>query len=648
MNKYATKESRIRVVVWMVWFVVVLAALGASEYGVPTESTTPLRQAEESALLGVVSHEASRGGPLFPWQSQWRWKKWALHKYRIWRAHYRQAKQAAQMARLALTGVLTMAQVVDWLTASQLRYKLGALPVLYALLETLQVRESINRHCPGALWAQADVEHGTVLMVLVLNRLLLPLPLYQMSDWIAQTVLVAELGIPAAKFNDDRLGRTLDALYPHLHAIWQEIVGIALVKAQIDLSVLFYDVTAIIGHGGYKESQLMDFGFAHNTPSNKRQLKLGVDASADGHMPVAYAPWSGRTSDQATVQSNMENLACWLKHHGQAEVASLIVGDRAMLSAELAIAYDKHGLRHLTGLRAATPELKRQIAVWSDAQFEAFPSVDGPSPQYWGRGTQVTFTHAGESATHKALVVVSGPLRDQLRQSRQALLDAVCAELEALRKCIGQPRLTTVKAVQRSVNARLRLSQVAEFVQVTVYEGSDGQVELFWQINAEVLAQAERMDGRYLLVTNDRTLSPHEMFRLYRAKDGVETCFPICKDDLAISPLYLHQDKRIASMLFVNMLALLAYNLLQRQMQKQGLPMTTRRLIQRLDQLTVIETHCWDGSSLRRFTPVDPALTAILELVLVALADLVQTVAGPSPEPILLGSPPLRQLPPLC
>ena len=52
------------------------------------------------------------------------------------------------MARWALGGMMTMAQVVDWLTASQLCYKLGSLPVLYALLETLQVRQIINRHCP--------------------------------------------------------------------------------------------------------------------------------------------------------------------------------------------------------------------------------------------------------------------------------------------------------------------------------------------------------------------------------------------------------------------------------------------------------------------------------------------------------------------
>ena len=66
-----------------------------------------------------------------------------------------------------------MAQVVDWLTASQLRHQLGALPVLYALLETLQVRDIINRHCP----TRAEVDHGTVALVLLLNRLMFPLPL---------------------------------------------------------------------------------------------------------------------------------------------------------------------------------------------------------------------------------------------------------------------------------------------------------------------------------------------------------------------------------------------------------------------------------------------------------------------------------------
>jgi transposase len=636
MNKYATKSAGFRVLVWLLWFVVVWA-------GVVSVCGERIR-VSDAPLLGVVCHDTRKSGFLFPWQRGERVKKWALHRYRVWRARYREARRVARLARIQLRVVTSMAQVVDLLTRSQLRYQLGALPVLYTVLETLQVRQIINRHCP----TRADVDQGTVALVLVLNRLMLPLPLVQIRDWVGQTVLTAHLGIEAAKFNDDRLGRTLDALSPHLDVIWQEIVAIALTKAQIDLSVLFYDLTGLVGHGQYEGSELMDFGFAHNTPSHKRKLKLGADVSADGNIPIAYAPWSGRTADQATVMSNMEKLARWLRHHGHADQGSLIVGDRAMLNAEIAIAYDKHHLRHLTGLKATTPQLKALVSIWSDKQMEAYPIEAGASPRYWGRGTQITFTHAGKSVTHKALVVVSGPLRDQLRQSRQKMLDTLVAELESLRTRIGQPRLTTVQLVQRSANARLRTSKGAAFVQATAYETPAGQVNLVWAVNTEALAQAERMDGRYLLVTNDWRLSHHEMLRLYRAKDGVETCFHIAKDDLALSPLYLHQDQRIAAMIFVNMVALLTYNLLQRQLQQQGLQMTTRRLIERLQHLSVIETRCWDGSALRRLTPVDVELMGILNQVAGALDQLVQTVAGPTADPLLLDRPPTRLLSQSC
>ena len=46
------------------------------------------------------------------------------------------------------------------------------------------MRQIINRHVPTA----AQVDHDTVALVLILNRLSVPWPLYQITDWLAQTV----------------------------------------------------------------------------------------------------------------------------------------------------------------------------------------------------------------------------------------------------------------------------------------------------------------------------------------------------------------------------------------------------------------------------------------------------------------------------
>lgn len=114
---------------------------------------------------------------------------------------------------------------------------------------------------------------------------------------------------------------------------------------------------------------------------------------------------------------------------------------------------------------------------------------------------------------------------------------------------------------------------------VTAWQIETDQVDLRWQVDSYALWQAEQRAGRYLLVTNDWSLSHPQMFQLYRAKDGLEKWFHVSKSDPQVSPVYLHQDQRIALMLLLNMLALLAYSLLERQI---------------------------------RLTPVDPAAPSIL------------------------------------
>ena len=239
------------VCVWLVG----LLTLWALTWGSSILLEPPLLAPVVVALwAGVATHDHQH--PLCPWCSGERWRRRHVGptRWRRWLCHQRQRVQrmgyrllwAVCLARLALTGALTMASLVDWLTRAQLRRQLGALPVLYALLESLQVRQTIRRYCPSS----AAGDHGTVALVLILNRLMAPRPLYKVADWVAQTVLVHTLGVSATKFNDDRLARTLDAIAPHAREIWLEIVHHALVQFEIDLQLFVLRPDGVCGARG--------------------------------------------------------------------------------------------------------------------------------------------------------------------------------------------------------------------------------------------------------------------------------------------------------------------------------------------------------------------------------------------------------------
>jgi transposase len=526
--------------VWLVWAIACLVFLAMSEPGVlDTEAVL-----NPPTLPGVVDH-APEQVPLFAWRCKERWRKWAWRQYCALGRAQRRALWTARLARLALSGTLTLADLVDLLTHSQVRRHLGALPVLYALLEVLQVRQIINRHCPTA----AEVDHGTVALVLVLNRLMAPRPLCQVADWLAQTVLVYSLGVPAAKFNDDRLARSLDALSPHTAGIWQDVVHRALVQAEIDLSFIFYDLTAFVAHGTYRHSQHVDFGFAHNTPQNKRKFKMGLNVVADGNMPAEYGLWSARTADLSTVQENMQRLCRLLKRHGWSAQEVMLIGDRANLTDELALAYADHHLRYLAGLQPKKELHRELLLAVPERQFYAHALTEARGAErFWGIPCQVLFRHDGRQVTHRGLVVLSGPMCTALRRTRAAQLRALRQALHQVQAKIGQPHYRSVKDLQKRAQTHLNQSPAGKLMRVAASVDEHGQLALRGWVDRYALWQAMQRDGRYLLVTNDWSLSPQRMLALYQQKDGVEKRFSVSKSDLKVSPIYLHKDQRIEAM----------------------------------------------------------------------------------------------------
>lgn len=597
---------------WLLWLVVVLLVLCLPDTPAVLGPQMGSSASIPEALLAPIVRRGEAGGPLFPW--------------RLGRSRRRRTRRLpGWMSRLlGLWALLRqmrrwhMAEWVAFLSRYQMARFVGGLLFLYPILQELQVAEVVDTYCP----TEAEVEHGTVLSVLVLNRLTAPRPLYKVARWMAFTILPPVLGISARKFNDDRLGRTLEAIEPHLQAIWLEIVIRAIERYDIDLSVIFYDLTAFVMMGQYAGSELVDFGFAHNTPMNKRKIKLAGNAAQDGGILFSWAALSGQVADTATVEENMQQLQRVLHQHAWPEGGVLSVGDRAMLNSRLAIAYDsqkERGVYYLAGLEPRTDEHKDLLAELSLEELRDHYLMGERGHRYWGVKRPITFSHENQetgeqqAVTHTALIVLSEATYRNWRHTYIEQLRALSQQLQVeVKDRLNEPYWRTPKTIRQSVQSRLDKSPVGDAMKVDVW-GEHGDVKLRWRVDRTALREMCRLKGRYLLVTDHPDLSAVEMLATYKDKDKVEKRFRVAKEVLRVRPIYLHKDERIEAMLLVNMIALLVYSLAERRCRQQGLQITGRQMLYEFGPCYVIETRFKDGSVLYRGMPLTPRQREILQ-----------------------------------
>lgn len=523
-----------------------------------------------------------------------------------------------------------MAQWVAFCSRYQVCRFVGGLLFLYPIVKELDVAEIVNQYTP----TEAEVEHGTVVTTLVLNRLTSPRPLYKIARWMAFTILPLLLGVSAHKFNDDRLGRTLDAIEPHLQEIWIEIVVRALEHYDIDTSVIFYDLTAFVMEGEYKDSELVDFGFAHNTPMDKRKIKLAGNATQDGSIVFDWAAICGRKADTATAEENMQQLLRVMQQHKWPQEKRLVVGDRAMLNARLAVAYDalkKYQVYYLAGLEPRVKEHKELLNSVSLSELRANYLMGKDGHRYWGIKRPITFiyedkeTSEKKEVTHTALIVLSEATRRSWRRKRFEQLRELSSRLqEEVKDRLNQPYWRNPETIRKRVQSRLDDSPVGKVIKVKVW-GEYGEVQMRWWVDRAALRDLCHSYGRYLLVTDDSTLPSVEMLQIYKNKDCLDKRFQVSKQVLRVRPVYLHKDERIAALMLVNMIALLVYSLAERRCRRSGLHVTGREMLYEFSPLHMVETHCWDGSILCRCMP----LTASQKEILLHMDLFGETLFGP-------------------
>lgn len=496
--------------------------------------------------------------------------------------------------------------------------QIGALPLVYPILEALHVCTSTN----ALVASQADVDLGRVVLLLVLNRLLSPRPLYQVQDWMSETVLPELLDVSPEQTYDNRLGRALDRLHPYLGELWVELVSRAIRTYDLDLNVLHWDITSIYFEGVYADSDLARYGYSRDHRPDTKQVNLEVDVSHDGYVPILYQMLAGNTADITRPEPHIEAL---LRFFARPELADrdlrpLLVSDSKMVSAAAVLACHHYGLFYLgpvphgTAIDAVLRSVTAEELTTHPLEYrpKRVKPDDTTYVPYQGVWRTFRFEYQGQEVTDRVLVVWSAGKQRLDEQKRKTHLKRLLDKLESVQQKLNARRYKKRAYVEQRLHAIQQGSPAKDLVEVDL-QGEDEALTLTFRIERAKLAAAQALDGRYALATNASAPNAHQALRLFKGQDGVEKRFRVVKGPLLVRPLFVHSDRRVEGLVFITLLALLVRAILERTCRQQELEVTAQKLFGAFEHLQAVDLVWRDGSIQRRPSEMTSFQKQVLE-----------------------------------
>jgi transposase len=461
----------------------------------------------------------------------------------------------------------------------------GALPVIKALLDELGVIETINALVPNET---AEYGLGEVAGVVIASRLQgIPLPIYAIADWAGETAVPAVFGLPAEKLNDDRIGEMLDALRAQRVAIWGRVMSRAVQRFGIELKTLHADPTKIAFEGSYDGWEALPpdvpritYGKPKDGQVDRKLMTLSSLVSEDGGVPAWFGLGDGNQADDLTYLKDLRELRAHLplgevlvmagdsKLPSRANLGQLCQWDYQFVATE----------PWRAARRERLAKLWRRGAAWQALDYVAEADRHKP-PAERGRYECIADTDelvdpaTGEEYRVRRLYIRSSRKAEQTQAKRERQVAVIQAELERIQGLLNKYDYTTLETVRERVAKALRRNPAGQSfsVQVTKTRARLAPLRLKWTLNRKRLQAEAQWDGVYSVLTNlpEETHAASAVLEIYKDQHQVEGRFrDLNQLPVRVRPLWLKRPDRLETLVFLIMLAVLVFALLERQVRR--------------------------------------------------------------------------------
>jgi len=464
---------------------------------------------------------------------------------------------------------------------------LGVVHVAKALWARLGIGEAVQARLDAR---QLQAPHATALLAMVAQRLDRPgSKLACHERWLDRVWLPEARGLGL-----HQLYRALDVLAEHGDAIEQAVFWRAADLFKLDVDLVFYDATTawfetdeedVAGHEwrGLTFEPPRRRGHSKEGRDHDPQVVIALAVTRDG-VPVRSWVLPGATPDVTTVRRIKDDLRAM--RLGRA----LFVGDAGLYSRanldELAKGAGRYVLAAPIG---RVKEIRDEVLSHPGRYADVTPTL---------RAEEVVL---GEGERRRRYVLcLNEEEADRQRRRRAEVLEILEAELASLGE--GHP-----KAACRLIASR----------RFGPYLSRDDGGRPY--LDREKVRRAEQLDGKFVLTTNDDTLSVADVALGYKGMWVIESCFRKMKTTgLEVRPMFHWMPHRITAHVKLCVLALM----IQRAAEiATGLPWG--RLAGMLERLKAVR-YTSEGRTFVQATTVS-----------LDLADVLKKLDVPAPKTIL-------------
>lgn len=466
---------------------------------------------------------------------------------------------------------------------------IGALPVIVHYFERLELAAIINEVVP---W-EGGVPLGTVVEIMIANRLLNPEALYRIGQWAHQAGLTDYYGVTAEQLNDDLLGRALERLAKYANVIEAALVTRMIKGFQVRVNQIHFDITDVELYGAYEQqvpegqappTPLPAYGRTKSGRKNVKQIGLGLNVTADGGVPVGHLALDGNAAESPVHLDNLRALAKTLGKTDFVYIAdtkldtidnllAIVAGDGFFVCGG---AFQPHLQDQYLKLRRRGklhpveyfPQSQAHLPADQQDKYEAAETTAVLKGTVNGRTIR---------AAYRLIFVWSEAKARQEAQTRERHMSKIREEFEAVQRNVNKYSLTTQeKILGRLESAKAKYSEGSLF-EYKLTKDRKGVFHLAWKINAKKLGRLQQLEGVYVLKTNlpVKRCPTAKALSTYKEQSQVERRFHHCKGPLAVAPMFLEKPQRMAGLLCILVWALMVLALMERQTRRslKGKPM---------------------------------------------------------------------------